>query len=175
MLESISDVMDRMNEIQSKISGFYGMGQPPKTEQSEGADFKSMMDGGMKNISSIIDDKAQKFSMDSNLIKSVIKVESNGDAKAVSSKGAKGLMQLMPTTAADLGVTDVFDEEQNVEGGTKYLKALMDKYNDLPKALAAYNAGPGEVDKQNSIPNFKETQDYVKKVLETYNSLKEKK
>ncbi len=174
MIQGINEVMDRIAEIQSRINGFCSMGQGPKEPALEGSGFKNMLDSNVRDISALIESKASKFSLDSDLIRSVVKVESDGNATAVSSKGAKGLMQLMPKTAEDLGVKDVFNEEENLEGGVKYLKGLIDKYKDLPTALAAYNAGPGEVDKNNGIPNFKETKDYVNKVLETYNSLKEK-
>lgn len=174
MIQGLTDVMERISEIQSRIGSLNSYAQPPQAAPQAGADFKSMVDNGMKDISGIIESKAQKFAMDSDLIRSVIQVESNGNPTAVSPKGAKGLMQLMPKTADELGVRDVFNEEENVEGGVKYLKGLLEKYKDLPTALAAYNAGPGEVDRNNGIPNFKETKDYVNKVLETYNSLKEK-
>jgi len=118
---------------------------------------------------SIIDIQSEKQGVDSALIKAVIKNESNGNHKAVSSAGAKGLMQLMDSTAADLGVDNSFHPEQNIAGGTKYLKMMLEKYdNNLPKAIAAYNAGPGNVDKYKGIPPFAETQAYVKKVMSDF-------
>jgi Rod binding domain-containing protein len=118
---------------------------------------------------SIIDIQAEKQGVDSALIKAVIKNESNGDHKAVSSAGAKGLMQLMDSTASDLGVNNPFHPGQNIAGGTKYLKMLLEKYdNNLPKAIAAYNAGPGNVDKYKGIPPFNETKEYVKRVMKDF-------
>jgi soluble lytic murein transglycosylase-like protein len=98
-------------------------------------------------------------------VHSVIRAESNYNPRAVSPKGALGLMQLIPSTARRFGVSDVFDPKQNVEGGVRYLKFLLGYYqNDYPKAIAAYNAGEGAVDKYHGIPPFEETQNYVYRV-----------
>ena len=90
------------------------------------------------------------------------------DPKAVSHKGAQGLMQLMPKTAEHLGVEDALEPEQNVEGGTRYLRAMLDRYRDVGHALAAYNAGPKAVDRYRGIPPYRETQAYVLRVLDYY-------
>jgi soluble lytic murein transglycosylase-like protein len=102
------------------------------------------------------------------LVKAVIAAESDFDSRAVSVKGAQGLMQLMPATAAALGVADPMVAEQNVNGGVRYLRAMLDRYGDMSRALAAYNAGPTAVDRYRGIPPYPETQDYVKRVLIYY-------
>ncbi|MBR6163065.1 lytic transglycosylase domain-containing protein [bacterium] len=112
---------------------------------------------------------SEKYDMDEDLVNAVIRQESGFKTDAVSSAGAQGLMQLMPQTAKALGVKDAFNPVQNIEGGVKYLKNMMDKYNgNVILALAAYNAGPGNVDKYNGVPPFKETQNYVKNILANY-------
>lgn len=113
----------------------------------------------------IIAESARKTGLDPNLIRAVIQTESGGDPKAVSPKGAKGLMQLTDSTAADLGVNDVFDPKANIEAGSRYLRRLVDRFGDLRLALAAYNAGPANVDRFGGVPPFSETKQYIKKVL----------
>ena len=102
------------------------------------------------------------------LVKAVIAAESNFDPQAVSRKGAQGLMQLMPATAEQLGIQDPLRPVQNVRGGTRYLRLMIDRYGDLERALAAYNAGPTAVDRHGGVPPYRETRDYVKRVLTYY-------
>jgi len=117
----------------------------------------------------IINRASEKYKIDPALVKAVIKAESNFNHRAVSPKGARGLMQLMPSTAYALQVPDSFQPESNVEGGVKYLSYLMELFrNDLSLALAAYNAGENAVIRHRGIPPYRETQEYVQRVLSHY-------
>ena len=130
---------------------------------------RSARDSTPQTINAFIQVAATEHGVDPLLIKAVIKAESNFDPYAVSAKGAQGLMQLMPATARDLQVSNPFDPQDNITGGTRYLRSLLDNYDgDVVLSLAAYNAGPGKV--KGVVPNIRETRAYVVKVLDNYQS-----
>jgi soluble lytic murein transglycosylase-like protein len=121
------------------------------------------------NIDAAIDQAAERHHVDPNLVRAVIKVESNFNPNAVSRKGAMGLMQLMPQTARQLNVANPFDPEENVDAGVRHLKQLIDNYGgDIRLSLAAYNAGEGAVQRSAGIPHYAETQNYVKRITNLY-------
>ena len=127
-----------------------------------------------KAYADLIDVAAHAAGIEPDLVRAVLVVESGGDPAAVSPRGARGLMQLMPATARQYGVRDVFDPEQNIRAGSRYLRDLTDRYrNDLELTLAAYNAGPAAVDQHGTIPPIKETLDYVPRVLQIYRALRD--
>lgn len=133
---------------------------------------QSEVKSGNTSIDKAVEDAAKKYGVDKKLIMSVIKQESDFDPNSTSGVGAEGLMQLMPSTARELGVTNAYDIEQNVDGGTKYLKELLDMFGNTKLAVAAYNAGPNAVKNSggniNSLPS--ETRNYVTKVIGYYNT-----
>ncbi len=117
----------------------------------------------------IIKRKSSEYNIDPAIIKALITTESSWNPRAVSKKGAMGLMQLMPATANEMQITDPFDPEENIDGGTRYLRQLLDRFDDnLDLALAAYNAGPSRVEKRRGIPRIAETKKFIKKVLSIY-------
>jgi Rod binding domain-containing protein len=143
----------------------------PKVEKPQSGNFLTRVTDRLGRFAELITNASQKYDVPENIIKAVITAESAGKPDARSNAGAKGLMQLMDGTAGDLGVTNSYDPAQNIDGGTRYLSQMLRRYNgDLTLALAAYNAGPGNVDKYGGIPPFRETQGYVQKVMK-YSSI----
>lgn len=148
-------------------------------EQQYGTSSKAGVPYSSSNVShgdidKLIDKYATQNNLDPDFVKAVVKQESGFNPNAKSPCGAMGLMQLMPSTAQGLGVKNAFDAEQNIYGGTKYLKGLMDRFgNNKELALAAYNAGPNAVKKYNGVPPYKETQNYVKNVMASYGKFKD--
>ncbi|RHW40182.1 lytic transglycosylase domain-containing protein [Lysinibacillus yapensis] len=142
--------------------------QPLNKDYLNTAGFENVLEGA-NAYHEIIQQASSKFGVPEKLIAAVIKQESNYNAGAVSSAGATGLMQLMPGTARYLGVMDSTDPAQNIMGGTKYLSQMLEKFDqNIELALAAYNAGPGNVSKYGGIPPFRETKNYVQKVMNYY-------
>ncbi|NOT11593.1 MAG: lytic transglycosylase domain-containing protein [Methylococcaceae bacterium] len=155
--------------IQTKIQSSY-----PRYSKYNALNVHSYSGGNKKKYLDLINEVAYRHQVDAKLVHAVIQTESAYNSNAVSSAGAVGLMQLMPDTARRFGVTNRNDPDQNVEGGTRYLRHLIDMFNpNLDLAVAAYNAGENAVIKyNNSIPPYPETQNYVKQVLALYNKQK---
>jgi len=125
------------------------------------------------NLSEMLASAGTQHNIDADLLASIVKAESNGQTRAVSRTGAQGLMQLMPGTARAMGVADSFEPQQNINGGTQYLDALLTHYHDnIALAVAAYNAGPAAVDRYHGIPPYRETQAYVARVIREFNRRK---
>ncbi len=161
--------MNKSNDVGSSLEGYennISNGESFDNVLNEFMEYNISDDELSQSITNAIYDASEKYDIDPNLIKAVIRQESNFNPTAVSSAGAQGLMQLMPLTAQSLGVTDSMDIEQNVDAGAHYLDGLLEKYNgDEELALAAYNAGPSTVDKYNGVPPYEETENYVSSVL----------
>lgn len=154
------------NEVNlPKFSDFMKI-SPPTGLKYKTAELPSLSKG---QIQELVGKISAKYKVDDKLVMALIQQESGFNTTAVSKAGAMGLMQLMPATAKTLGVLNPFSAEQNIEGGVKHLKNMLNKYNgNLILALAAYNAGGGSVDKYGGVPPYKETQNYVKKILANY-------
>jgi soluble lytic murein transglycosylase-like protein len=155
---------DYVEVATADITGYEPAPEPP---QAAPAPAKA------EDLDAIIQQLSRKYGLDAELIRAVIRAESAFNHRAVSPKGARGLMQLMPATATELGVQDSFDPAANVEGGTRYLRELLARHgNDLAKALAAYNAGPGAVQRHRGIPPYRETIRYIRRIITDYNRAK---
>ena len=194
-IEGLNSIIHRIDELNmrfgintvtnyqenvNKTAAIGGVEQE-KPQRLENGSFATELDKAMSmesrgavglNISgdtnSLIKEAAARYQVDPRLVAAVAQTESGGNQEAVSPAGAVGVMQLMPETAAGLGVNP-YDKRQNIEGGAKYLRQMMDTFGgDVQKAVAAYNAGPQAVKEYNGIPPYRETQDYVNKVLDIY-------
>lgn len=176
-------ISDRITQIDQRMQEIHNRFQPrPAVEPTANASTASESDkaavsaekrglfSGM--LEQLIQEESKRQGVSPDLVRAVVKAESNGNPKAVSPKGAIGLMQLMPQTAEMLGV-DPHDPAENLEGGIRFLKQMAGRYGDLDRTLAAYNAGPGAVDRFRGVPPFEETQQYMKKIKKTLNSLQQ--
>ncbi|MGG1573335.1 lytic transglycosylase domain-containing protein [Fictibacillus sp. NRS-1165] len=144
----------------------------PAVPNTQSLEHHHSISSAPKDIDSIIERMSSKYGVNAGLIRSVIQQESGFNPLSKSPAGAMGLMQLMPATAKSLGVQNPYNPEDNIEGGVKYIKQLLERYDgDEKLALAAYNAGPGNVAKYGGIPPFEETQNYVNKVMESYQTM----
>jgi len=142
----------------------------PAANSKSGANVRRDAKLSPADLGEMLTQAGHAHNLDVDLLASLVKAESNGDARAVSRAGARGLTQLMPATAKDLGVTDSFKPDENLRGGSTYLDALLTRYHDnLALALAAYNAGPEAVDRYHGIPPYRETQAYVARVIHEFN------
>ncbi|MDD4571386.1 MAG: lytic transglycosylase domain-containing protein [Clostridia bacterium] len=159
--------------VVSNINSNYGLEsklKQTKNISSKACSFNDALNNAINNKIASLDDiftaASERYGVPINLLKAIAKAESNFNVNAVSSAGAQGIMQLMPSTASSLGVTNAFDAEQNIMGGAKYISQMLERFNNNTElALAAYNAGPGNVLKYDGVPPFKETQNYVAKVM----------
>lgn len=177
MINSVNRVQARIAEIENRFApkqpeGVEFADYLKKAEEKEAAPVirkrpnKSVQNYEKGSIKQMLVEAARKHGVDENLVLAVANAESGYRADAVSSAGAVGVMQLMPGTAASLGVEDSFDAKQNIDGGVRYLKQMLGMFGgDTSKALAAYNAGPGAVQKYGGIPPYNETQAYVRNIM----------
>lgn len=157
--------MSTINAVNLIDGNQYMINTSNNTDDSQNKGFDDVFSSANKTLEDIFQNASQEYGVPVKLLKAVAQAESSFDTNAVSSCGASGIMQLMPATAQSLGVEDVFDAEQNVDGGAKMLAGLLNDYNgDTTLALAAYNAGSGNVAKYGGVPPFAETQNYIKKI-----------
>lgn len=171
MLSRLPAIKQRIAEIEASLDGVIaGRATPASFEAALDAATQTQRPGASPSTASrgdfdgIISEAARKYDLSPDLIHAVVRAESDYDQNCRSSAGAMGLMQLMPGTAAGLGVTNPWDPAQNVLGGTRYLRQQMDRFGDVTLALAAYNAGPGAVQRYDGVPPYEETQTYVRRV-----------
>lgn len=170
-MDSISRVLQRIDAIEQRFNKpVQAAGNFPSLLSQAEQKQKTVSAGpGTGEITKMVQVAAQKYGVDPKLALAVAQTESNMTADAVSSAGAVGVMQLMPETARAMGVRNVYDPRENIDGGVKYLKQMLTTFNgDIEKSVAAYNAGPGAVTKYAGVPPYSETQAYVGKVLALY-------
>lgn len=174
-MDSIQRVMQRINNIEQRFAVQRNIVAPDFAEvmlqtqqkKAEPATYRA----GASDITKMLHIAAQRHGIDPKLAMAVARTESSYMPDAVSSAGAVGVMQLMPDTAQAMGVRNIYDPRENIEGGVRYLKQMLTSFGgDVSKALAAYNAGPDAVRQYNGIPPYSETRDYVAKVLHAYNN-----
>lgn len=161
---AITTNVDKVKDENKNVSHISNDSKSPSIMENSKV-LSKVTESSSTKYSSIIEEMSQKYNVPESLINKVIEAESSFNPNVTSSAGAQGLMQLMPQTAKHLGVTNPFDPRENIEGGVKYLKQMVDQFGNWRLALAAYNAGPGNVRKYGGIPPFEETQNYVKKIL----------
>jgi soluble lytic murein transglycosylase-like protein len=168
-MEGIQKVFQRIASIEQRFSNTNGCQTSVKfadvlKQQNQQNPQVSGSDSG--DVADYVRSIARQYNVDSNLALAVAKTESNLQPNAVSPAGAVGVMQLMPDTAASLGISNIYDTRENIDGGVRYLKQMLNTFNgDVVKAVAAYNAGPAAVKAYNGVPPYQETRDYVNKVL----------
>jgi len=166
-----------LEAVRARIQGMLyravasGLGKPTRSRAAAPGDSRTLNVVCPSDFDDLIAEASRRHGVDPSLIRAVIKVESNFNPQAMSSAGAKGLMQLMDATGEQLGVSDPFDARQNIEGGVAYLRQMLDRFNDLSLALAAYNAGPQAVEKHRGIPPYAETQMYVSRVQRVHRGI----
>jgi soluble lytic murein transglycosylase-like protein len=168
----LTDACSAAREVSAMVAGVPSTPPAARSKVDSAPDTRALTYGrsiSQAQLDAIIDEAAQRHNVDPNLVRSIIRVESNFNPHAVSRKGAIGLMQLMPSTARQLRVGNPFDPAQNVDGGVRHFKTLLEDFNgDVQLSLAAYNAGQGAVRRQGGVPNYRETRNYVKRISELY-------
>lgn len=167
---NISTITARIRDIQATFAGMVKTSGHAAAQHASQfvSSLKSALPAGsiQSKFDGVIDTISKQYRVPARVIHEIVRQESGGNPDAVSPAGAMGLMQLMPATAKSLGVTDPFDVVQNIDAGVRYLRKMLDKYNgNLAYALAAYNAGPGAVDRYGGVPPYKETIHYVRNIL----------